>query len=332
MKCLVELHHGTISLNSEKNLGSTFTIALPQSLSAYHTAELFNEENGEEVNYHSTNKKESFYLDANLAIEEYKSTEINESKSNTILVVEDNQEISDYLMESLSSYFNVLQASNGEEALEVLKENEVDVIITDVMMPVMDGIKFCKQVKRNIHTCHIPVIILSAKNDIKDQLEGLHVGADDYMPKPFSLSVLTAKIQNMLRTRYRAIEKYSKSTDVEPEKVTFNVLDEELLKRAMEIVKKNMDNIEFTADEFAREMNMSRSNLHLKMKAITGESTIDFVRKIRFNEACKLLKEGRYTIAEVSYMVGFNSPSYFATSFKKYIGCLPTEYIKNRRT
>jgi len=331
VKCLVELHHGTISLISEEGQGSTFMITIPQAVDSYHATELYKKEESGEMDYHSTNKKESFFIDANLAIEERKAIENGEVKSSTILVVEDNQEISDYLMESLSSSFKVLQAPNGEVALEMLKENEVDVIITDVMMPVMDGIKFCKQVKRNIHSCHIPVIMLSAKSDVKDQLEGLQVGADDYMPKPFLLSILTAKIQNMLRTRYRAIEKYSKSMDIEPDKVTFNVLDEEMLKRAVEIVKKNMDNIEFSADEFAKEMNMSRSNLHLKMKAITGESTIDFVRKIRFNEACNLLKEGRYTIAEISSMVGFNTPSYFATSFKKYVGCLPTEYIKNRR-
>ena len=124
------------------------------------------------------------------------------------------------------------------------------------------------------------------------------------------------------------LEKYAKSLEVEPEKITFNAMDEALLKRAMAIVEKNMDNIEFSTDEFAREMNMSRSNLHLKLKAITGESTIDFIRKIRFNEAAKLLK---YPVAEVSTMVGFNTPSYFATSFKKYFGCLPTEYIKKSK-
>ena len=157
------------------------------------------------------------------------------------------------------------------------------------------------------------------------------MGADDYIPKPFSLAILTTKIQNMMRTRRRMLERYSKSLEVEPEKITFNAMDEALLKRAVAIVEKNMDNIEFSTDEFAKEMNMSRSNLHLKLKAITGESTIDFIRKIRFNEAAKLLKDGRYTVAEVSTMVGFNTPSYFATSFKKYFGCLPTEYIKKAK-
>ena len=173
--------------------------------------------------------------------------------------------------------------------------------------------------------------MLTAKSSEYDTVMGLDSGADDYIPKPFSLAILTTKIQNMMRTRRRMLERYSKSLEVEPEKITFNAMDEALLKRAVAIVEKNMDNIEFSTDEFAREMNMSRSNLHLKLKAITGESTIDFIRKIRFNEAAKLLKDGRYTIAEVSTMVGFNTPSYFATSFKKYFGCLPTEYIKKAK-
>ena len=123
----------------------------------------------------------------------------------------------------------------------------------------------------------------------------------------------------------------SKELDDEPEKITFNALDEELLKRAVEIVKNNMDNSSFSTEDFASQMNMSRSNLHLKLKAITGESAIEFIKKIRFSEACRLLKEGRYNIAEISTMVGFSTPSYFATSFKKYIGCLPTEYIKQQK-
>ena len=144
--------------------------------------------------------------------------------------------------------------------MEILIEKDVDVVVTDVMMPVMDGIKLCKSIKQNIRTCHIPVIILSAKSEVKDQMEGLQVGADDYIPKPFSLSIVMTKIQNMLRTRHRMLERYSKSLEVEPEKITFNAMDEALLKRAVAIVEKNMDNIEFSTDEFAREMNMSRSN------------------------------------------------------------------------
>ena len=163
---------------------------------------------------------------------------------------------------------------------------------------------------------------------MKEQLEGLQVGVDDYIPKPFSMAMVAAKIKNLFRTRHRAIEHYSHSLEIEPEKVALNPLDEELLKKAMAIVEKNLDNVEFSTNDFAREMCMSRSNLHIKMKALTGESTNDFIRKMRFNQACKLLQEGRYTVSEISGMVGFNTPSYFATSFKKYFGCLPSEYGK----
>ena len=382
---LIELHHGRIELDSEENKGSTFSVYLPQDLSVYKPSELAsNDEQNEEEQVYSTNSKAMYFIDTEKV--ENESVESGDKKRGTILIVEDNNEIRRYLSNGLADLFNTLEAGNGEEALEKLKDNEVDVIVTDVMMPVMDGIKLCKNVKQNIRTCHIPVIILSAKTDIKDQMEGLQMGADDYIPKPFSLAILTTKIQNMMRTRRRMLDKYAKSLEVEPEKITFNAMDEALLKRAMAIVEKNMDNIEFstdefaremnmsrsnlhlklkaitgestidfirkirfneaakllkdgrytvaevsTTDEFAREMNMSRSNLHLKLKAITGESTIDFIRKIRFNEAAKLLKDGRYTVAEVSTMVGFNTPSYFATSFKKYFGCLPTEYIKKSK-
>ncbi|KAB4854897.1 response regulator [Bacteroides thetaiotaomicron] len=327
---LIELHHGRIELDSEENKGSTFSVYLPQDLSVYKPSELAsNNEQNEEEQVYSTNSKAMYFIDTEKV--ENESVESGDKKRGTILIVEDNNEIRRYLSNGLADLFNPLEAGNGEEALEKLKDNEVDVIVTDVMMPVMDGIKLCKNVKQNIRTCHIPVIILSAKTDIKDQMEGLQMGADDYIPKPFSLAILTTKIQNMMRTRRRMLDKYAKSLEVEPEKITFNAMDEALLKRAMAIVEKNMDNIEFSTDEFAREMNMSRSNLHLKLKAITGESTIDFIRKIRFNEAAKLLKDGRYTVAEVSTMVGFNTPSYFATSFKKYFGCLPTEYIKKSK-
>lgn len=327
---LMELHHGRIELSSEEGKGSTFSVFLPQKLTAYKPTEfaLTDNQSGEEQVY-STNAKDMYFIDTENAKSE--AMESGDKKRGTILIVEDNNEIRRYLSNGLADLFNTLEAENGEVALELLKNNEVDVVVTDVMMPVMDGIKLCKYVKQNIRTCHIPVLILSAKTDVKDQMEGLQVGADDYIPKPFSLAVLTTKIQNMMRTRRRMLERYSKSLEVEPEKITFNAMDEALLKRAVVIVEKNMDNIEFSTDEFARDMNMSRSNLHLKLKAITGESTIDFIRKIRFNEAAKLLKDGRYTIAEVSTMVGFNTPSYFATSFKKYFGCLPTEYIKKAK-
>ena len=243
-------------------------------------------------------------------------------------MVEDNKELRQYLVNGLSGLFNMLEAENGQKALDILKEKEVDLIVTDVMMPVMDGAKLCKLVKQNLRTCHIPIYMLSAKADIKYQLEGLQVGADDYIAKPFSMAILKAKIMNMLRTRHRIFEHYSNTTEIEPEKLTNNTMDEELLRKAIAVIERNMDNVEFSTEQFAREMNMSRSNLPLKLKAITGQSAIDFIHKIRFNRACQLLQEGKYNVSEISFMVGYNTPSYFAARFKKYIGCLPTEYGK----
>lgn len=324
---LVDLHHGRIELESEEGKGSTFSVYLPQEPSVYKASELAGPDTStEEEQVYSTNSKEMYFIDTEQI--ENESIETSGKKRGTILIVEDNREIRHYLSSGLNGLFNILEAENGEEALEKLKSNEADIIITDVMMPKMDGIKLCKNVKQNLRTCHIPVIILSAKTEIKDQLEGLQVGADDYIPKPFAISVLTSKIQNTMRTRRHMLEKYAKSLEVEPEKITFNAMDEELLKRAMSIVEANMDNLEFSTDEFAQQMNMSRSNLHLKLKAITGESAIEFIRKVRFKKATELLKSGLYSVTEVSSMVGFNSPSYFATCFKKHVGCLPTEYIK----
>ena len=324
---MVELHHGQITLVSEVGKGSTFSIYIPQDKSAYSTEELLGSSGeSDEQRVYSTNAHD-VYVDDIEIVEE--ATDKKEgSKHGTILIVEDNEELRQYLSNGLSSQFNLIEAENGQKALDLLKDNDVDLILSDVMMPVMDGVKLCKLVKQNLRTCHIPVYLLSAKVDIKYQLKGLQVGADDYIPKPFSMEVLVAKILNMLRTRYRIFERYSNTIEVEPEKITTNAMDEEVLKKAIAIGEKNMSNVEFSTEQFASEMNMSRSNLHLKLKAITGKSAIDFIHRIRFNRACQLLKEGKYTISEISFMVGYNTPSYFAARFKKYIGCLPTEYGK----
>lgn len=235
---LVELHHGRIELESEEGVGSTFSVYLPIEESAYLPEEKQNTSNSvEEERVYTTNNRDMYVIDTESKETVEETIVQEEQRKETILVVEDNTDIRQYLCEELGKSYHVLKASNGEEALSIVKEQEVDLILTDVMMPIMNGLQLCKQIKQNLRTCHIPIIMLSAKTDLKEQLEGLQVGADDYIPKPFSMTMVAAKIKNLFRTRYRAIEHYSHSLEVEPEKVALNPLDEELLKKAIEIVK-----------------------------------------------------------------------------------------------
>ena len=250
----------------------------------------------------------------------------------TVMVVDDNPDILKYICEALSEHYNVLPAANGAKAIETLSSNTVDLIITDIMMPDIDGVQLCRTVKRNLRTSHIPVIMLSAKSDTNDFLGGLKVGADDYIAKPFSLDILSQKVRNLLHTRRQTIRHF---TDLADDKKTdvpaLNPLDEEFIKKALDTMENYVDDSEFTTDRFAAEMCMSRSNLHLKMKALTGESTNEFMRRFRMRRAMDLLKSGRYTISQVSAMVGYGTPSYFATSFKKFFGDLPSNSIKHLR-
>ena len=201
-------------MDSEENKGSTFSVYLPQDLSVYKPSELAsNDELNEEEQVYSTNSKAMYFIDTEKV--ENESVESGDKKRGTILIVEDNNEIRRYLSNGLADLFNTLEAGNGEEALEKLKDNEVDVIVTDVMMPVMNGIKLCKNVKQNIRTCHIPVIILSAKTDIKDQMEGLQMGADDYIVKPLEMPEVIARV----RAVFRRI-----APDDAPEKLSFDNL------------------------------------------------------------------------------------------------------------
>ena len=327
---LVELHHGKIELKSEEGKGSTFTVTLPQDLGVYSAEEL--EDKGTEV--HTVNSKDMYILDAEEDTDtiELKEEEEEGVKRGKIIIAEDNEEISGYMLSGLSGTFEAKIAKNGAEVLEIMKEFSPDIIITDILMPVMDGLKLCAHIKQNAETSHIPVIVISSRADRKEQIEAFRCGADDFIIKPFSMAVLNAKIRNMMRTRMIIVDKATKSMEINPEKISFNAMDEQILKKAISIVESNLDNAEFSTEEFAQQMNMSRSNLHIKLKSLTGESALDFIRKIRFKEACRLMEDGRYSISEISDMVGFNTPSYFATCFKKYMGCLPTEWVREHRS
>ena len=323
-KSLAELHHGTISIESEPDKGTVFTVHLPAGKDQYQTAE-FNTEN------HYTLLLDN--LTAAQDPDEHKpeTPALPVTHEQQLLIVDDNEQIVDYLAGYFENHYTVVKAYNGQEALQRVEAQAPDIIICDVMMPETDGIQFCKKIKQNIITCHIPVILLTAKSEPANQVKGLEAGADDYVTKPFSLPVLEAKVQNIIRSRRRLKEYYSSATEIVPENIALNTLDEDFLRRAIEIIEGSLSDPEFSVLKFSRSIGMSRSSLYLKLKAITGESTTDFIKRIKFKKAAALLESKTYSVTEVAYMSGFSSLSYFSTSFKQYFGCLPTEYLSNKQ-
>lgn len=339
VKCLVEKHHGSISVDSKPGQGSDFVIELPSDIQEFSPAEIVSRQEDNNSEWQTSSfATETMAEDGEFPVidpsagqdgqeEEQSPNDITE----TILLVDDNKEMVDYLKNNFKSKYITLTAGNGEEALAILKEQKVDIVLSDVMMPGIDGIKLCELIKKNMQICHIPVILLSAKGSIEAQTAGIQIGADDYIPKPFSMSLLKGKINNILKAKQRLRCYYSNTIDIDVAKMTSNAMDEEFMNKAIQIVEENIDDENFTADDLAEKLFVSRSSLYLKMNSVSGEPPANFIRRIRFNKACKLLIEGRYSISEISSKVGFSSPSYFTTSFKKYVGCLPSDYVKNQR-
>ncbi|WP_294617776.1 DNA-binding response regulator [uncultured Bacteroides sp.] len=250
------------------------------------------------------------------------------SEKESILIVENNCEALYRLGNELETTYNIWQAKDDRKALEIVKEREINLILTDVMIPAMTGLQLCKQIKQNVRTCHIPVIIFSTNADLKEQLKGLQAGADDYISNPFTTVLVKTKIRNILLTHNQIIQHSCKSLYTKQEKSPLNPTDEALLKRAKKIVENHLDDTEFSIEAFAREMCMSRSNLYRKIKSLEGETCIYFIRKIRLNRACNLLLKKENSITEISNMTGFSTLSFFSACFKKHYGCLPSNYVK----
>lgn len=311
-KSLVELHQGNITVQSTLGHGASFIVTLPLNM---------------DRNTWPSDQQEDHFEPENMeSNDDEPSSDGTMEKTVHLLIIDDNYEIVDYMNAYFSKQYKVYTAYNATAAFSLLEETAIDLIICDVMMPGTDGINFCRKIKKNINTSHIPVILLTARHDPLHQVKGFEAGADDYTTKPFSILVLDAKVRNILRSRKRLKEYYSNSTEVIPENIALNSIDEAFLKKIISIIEDNITDSEFSVAKLGEEIGMSRSNLHLKLKAITDESTIDFIRRIRFKKAVEYLESKRYNVAEVAYKAGFSSPSYFSTTFKQYFGCLPSEY------
>jgi YesN/AraC family two-component response regulator len=245
-----------------------------------------------------------------------------------VLVVEDNLDMQDFLNRELSAHYCVMVAGNGRQALVQAREHPPDLIISDIMMPEMDGLKLCKKLKSDEFTSHIPVFLLTAKSETEHQVSGLEMGADDYIVKPFSIEVLMLKIRNLLENRKQAAEKFSQDANYIPQNIKISEIDQGFLEKFVRLVEENIDNPELSGDWLAYELGMSKGNLYKKLKSLTGLTVNVYIRTIRLKIAARILKQGRYNISEVAYSVGFDNPKYFSTCFSDLFSMSPKEYMK----
>ena len=329
IKHLVKIHKGEINIKSELHKGTTCSVTIPIYKSAYLKNSII-ELQPQKYNFNYSTTGVNVLKDSQLIRGKQVEDNIEHSaETPLLLIVEDNRELKEYMVNFLSNDFRVLTANNGKEGLELVIKNTPDIIISDLMMPVMDGIEMCKIIKTDVNTSHIPVIILTAKSGIENEKEGLETGADEYLLKPFDVDVLKLRLNNILRTKQQWIDRFKTNSSSKPWKELSNKLDQKFIEKSIEIVKKNLDNTNFSVEQFALKIGMSRSSLLLKLKSVTGQSSSEFIRTIRFNEAANYIKSEKYSITEVIYMVGYSDPKFFRSKFKEYFGASPRKYLND---
>lgn len=326
---LAELHHGSISgKNREDGVkGSVFTVMIPLDAGAYSGAELDGSQKKEDGNSDDIGKHLMMSA-APVVKEEEGPVRKKTSISKKVLVVDDHEELRKYLSTQLSSSYKVREAANGAEAMKIIMDNPPDIIVSDVMMPEIDGLELLKRVKSNSATNHIPVILLSSKHELADRMAGWDKGADGYLGKPFNLEELELLIETLIENRLKLKGKFSGAQNTEGKITTPEVKgnDEKLMERIMKVTDKYLDDSEFNVEKLASETGVSRAHLHRKMKEQLGMTPSDFIRNVRLRRACELLQKPDIEITQIAYLVGYTSQSHFSTAFKKFTGYTPSEY------
>lgn len=324
-KSIVDLHHGEMSVTSELGEGSCFTVCLLLGDKHLQPEEMIPAAQNLSVDPYPPQNKltKASFMDAPIP-------ELNTKKNNkpTILIVEDEYGILAFLRENLSPDYEIVVAFDGQEGLEKANQCDPDLIISDIMMPRMDGIEFCTKIKSNLSTSHIPIIFLTAQSSQEDIFKGLDSGADDFIAKPFNLRVLETKINNIIITRQMLKERFKKDLAFGIKEITITSLDEQFISKVIKLIEENISNPDFNVDSIIGKVNMSRSPFFRKIKAITGQTPSEFLRFFKLKRGAQVLLKSGKTIAQVAYEMGYSSPKIFRAHFKKQFGQTPSEYIK----
>jgi len=319
---LVELHKGNITASSIENVGTEFVILLPLDHNGSGKTETV-ESSAKDILPDQTGSTpealEEFYEPDAILSDGKESREM-------VLVVEDNTDVRAYIREQLEENYRVAEACNGEEGIKMAQDNIPDLIISDVMMPRMDGYQFCKAIRANEKTSHIPIIMLTARAGIDDKIDGLETGVDTYLTKPFNARELKANVKNLILQRLQLRKRFSKSTIIRPSEVTAVSVDQAFLEKIVKTIETHFEDEQFSVESLAEHVHMSVSQLNRKLNALIDQPPGQLIRSLRLQRAADLLAQKSGTISEICYKVGFNDNAYFSRAFKKQFGYSPSEY------
>ena len=322
---MIDLHKGTINVESEEGRGTTVTVNIPLGKEHLQPDEIIEQIDKQESEKHRFSEQ--------ITQEEESRTKtkntfelLQKDSLPLLLIVEDNADVRKYIKDNLDSEFRIIEAKDGEDGWNKSIENIPDLIISDVMMPKMDGFKLCEKLKTDERTSHIPVILLTAKAAKQDKLDGYELGADEYIMKPFETDELKARIKNLIQQRERIHQHFKEHGLIELELAKINATDKKFLQSIYELVIKNISEQDFSVDQLAERVNISRSVLQRKVFSLTGENPGELIRRVRINKAAELIEKRFGNLSEISLEVGFNNPAYFSEVFKKQFGVTPSQY------
>ncbi len=331
---LVYLHGGTIKCESTEGKGTTFTIKLPISKESFSASQIDEKNIVSNVNHLAIADLEG--MEPVALVPQQINVPLAGDEANHILIVEDNKELLMLMTHLMQDKYHISTASNGYEAMSVISTTPIDLIVSDVMMPVMDGYELTQSVKHNEKYSHLPIILLTAKTQESDRMEALNIGADAYITKPFKLGDLMLRIDNLIANRQRIIREPQpvivEEKEEEEDKEKPLSAEQEFLQRATKCVYDNLDDADYSREQFAADMGASTSTLYNKLREATGTNIVGFIRDIRIKEACRMAKEDPdLRVSDIAYRVGYKDPKYFATTFKKVMGMQPKEYFEKMK-